>query len=414
MGVSSSKPAVDALISTCSDESDGPTQTTDLLNTDGSHQSGTRDTSDVDAGGSSPSRFVFSTQSFNDEDSPHATASNGFAQAIASLGSARSVFNSAADPSAATPTLSDAASRFSSTTTLVPDNDFDQDLGQRAPEAEIARRRAASSDRPNNAPSYLHYLTTVPQLHLLVEPCPFAAFASSIIPPPMSSPPRDRAVGFASTRVIIQPDGRTEMEPANVSSSSITEVDETAEATVVDQAPEPNAEAAPTVEAPPPGGPPPNPPTTPAAAAAPEPDDNSHRSPPLGTAAPSAGAHTQNHPPLGPPIGARQRAAMANAGAAFVVVNPYHQPQHSAGVFDPQQPFLWVNAPMVAPSVPPHPPGNTGSWCHPRQSPFWARQPPTPYTSSQPQVYVQEQAYIAQLGYILRHQSNGIYVWYRM
>lgn len=47
----------------------------------------------------------------------------------------------------------------------------------------------------------------------------------------------------------------------------------------------------------------------------------------------------------------------------FVVANnnPQQQPQPQP---QPDQPFLWVNPPMVAPSVPaPQPGNNTGSWC---------------------------------------------------
>ncbi|KAJ1326269.1 hypothetical protein MN608_07715 [Microdochium nivale] len=35
------------------------------------------------------------------------------------------------------------------------------------------------------------------------------------------------------------------------------------------------------------------------------------------------------------------------------------------------QPFLWNNPPMVGPSIPP-PPQGMASWCHPKQSPFFA------------------------------------------
>ncbi|OTA95050.1 hypothetical protein M434DRAFT_394105 [Hypoxylon sp. CO27-5] len=65
-----------------------------------------------------------------------------------------------------------------------------------------------------------------------------------------------------------------------------------------------------------------------------------------------------------------------------------------AGI-NPNQPYLLVNPPLVAPSVPPPQPGNTGSWCYPSQSPFWAGAAAN-QTTPPPQFYMADQTYVAQ------------------
>ncbi|KAI2625708.1 hypothetical protein GGR54DRAFT_637487 [Hypoxylon sp. NC1633] len=96
----------------------------------------------------------------------------------------------------------------------------------------------------------------------------------------------------------------------------------------------------------------------------------------------AAGPTTAGDPSSrGPPIGRRARAAMEarpypGVGYIFNCPGPmwYESiPRHNAAhQYVGPPPMLWVNPPLVAPSVPAPIPGNTGSWCYPRQSPFWA------------------------------------------
>ncbi|KAI1462613.1 hypothetical protein F4805DRAFT_3384 [Annulohypoxylon moriforme] len=196
------------------------------------------------------------------------------------------------------------------------------------------------------------------------------------------------------------------------------------------QQPLPGSE--PATAAPPPSGPPPNPPTTPAAAA-PEPEPQPSRActcgvagateqssaaeptpeTPAASAAPPGGQQQQTYHPrvvshIAPPIGARATAAMGNQRQPIYVLNSapaQAPPQNPAFVArNANQPYLWVNPPLVAPSVPPPPQGNTGSWCYPSQSPFWAGASAN-QTNPPPQFYVAEQAYVAQPTYVATTQQ---------
>ncbi|KAI1762852.1 hypothetical protein GGR53DRAFT_499903 [Hypoxylon sp. FL1150] len=245
--------------------------------------------------------------------------------------------------------------------------------------------------------------------------------------------PARRAVDFAQTNTIIQPDGRAEMHPADGLSPTTSAAVEMAEAAQAGEIPaEPEPEPTPAVDPIPPSGPPPNPPAPPAAAAAaPEPNNNNNGlprafsavppvAPPPAVAAaaaaaaapanPGPGAPGQNfYPPVFPPIGRRAQATMPNPGAPIIIMNPGPvQPQQNMAFVNASQqqpPFLLVNPPLVAPCVPPPQPGNTGSWCYPSQSPFWPGQSHWQHTSPPSQLYVQEQGYVAEPGYVMTYPN---------
>lgn len=357
MGNSSSRPVVNASASTIPAESER-TNDSNQLTAENAQETNTA------AGASSSSShrpanqdanmFASATQSFHG-DLTQPTTRDNFTQTT-----------EPAEPTSAlvTPEInapetafSDAASIVSSSLTLVSDRDSNKDSSLLEPEAEatspttslvsLSRTLApetnsqyrASSTSPNNTLFYLHYLTHVPQLHLLVEPSPFIAFVPFIIPPPVMSlldpaATRTRAVGFARTRTIIQPNGSIEMQPADNPPRTAAEVVEVAEEEEAQHGSLPEHKPTPAVEAIPPSGPPPNPPAPSAAAAAPEPDDNNASfsvSPPAAAAVappnPATGAPAQNPYPrvvshIAPPVGARAQAAMTNTGAPIIIMNP--------------------------------------------------------------------------------------------
>ncbi|KAI6090490.1 hypothetical protein F4821DRAFT_19327 [Hypoxylon rubiginosum] len=344
-----------------------------------------------------------------DQAAAQPTTSDNFAQTTeideAAPDSVDSETDTSTDATSSTSSSSTSSSSTSSssTSTLIADEESNQ-VGFRS----SATSRATSSTftyeinpqyfvlptSPHNAFFYLHYLTHVPQVYLFTAGSPFLAIAPFVIPPPVMSDrvaaAPARAVNFARTNTIIQPDGRAEMQPTNASATrpDADEVIELAEAAAAGEIPEPAPEAIPSVDPIPPSGPPPNPPAPPAAAAAaaPEPNNNNNGLPPALNAAPPAapppaaaaapanpgvGAPGQNIYPrvvsqVAPPFGRRAQAAASNPGAPIIIMNPAPaQPQQNMTFVNAnqQQPFLWVNAPMVAPSVPAPQPGNTGSWC---------------------------------------------------
>ncbi|KAI1105350.1 hypothetical protein F4804DRAFT_331424 [Jackrogersella minutella] len=216
-------------------------------------------------------------------------------------------------------------------------------------------------------------------------------------------------VHFSNMTTVQHPDGTTSQQPT-ASAPAAT-------ASTLGNTPQPDLAAA--AAAPPPSGPPP-PPTTPAAATAPEPQPNRQGTSYASVGAVSAGEATpqmpaassapaMDHPRvvshIAPPIGALAAAAAAAAMANqhFIILQGAPSPAPTQNVAyagaNTNQPFLWVNPPLVAPSVPAPQPGNTGSWCYPRRSPFWAGELAS-QTNPPPQFYMAEQGYVAQPAYV--------------
>ncbi|KAI0885483.1 uncharacterized protein GGS22DRAFT_199786 [Annulohypoxylon maeteangense] len=224
-------------------------------------------------------------------------------------------------------------------------------------------------------------------------------------------------VRFADWTDVQNTDGSTFRQPTNSSPAPFTFTAGNSQQQKSHPAPVPAAAA------PPPSGPPPNPPTTPAAAAPepePEPpracsccvegatdsDSSAEHTPetPDASAAPPQNQQQTQHPRvvshIAPPIGARAAAAMGNQRPQPL----YFLSSAPAPAQAPAQPYLWVNPPLVSPSIPPPPQGNTGSWCYPSQSPFWAGASAA-QTNPPPQFYVAEQAYVAQPAYVATVQQ---------
>ncbi|KAI1211637.1 uncharacterized protein F4807DRAFT_396781 [Annulohypoxylon truncatum] len=222
-------------------------------------------------------------------------------------------------------------------------------------------------------------------------------------------------------------DGTTSQHPVNHGSSSTTYAFTAGDTQQQQQQQQASSESEHTAAAPPPPGPPPNPPATPAAAA-PEPDPQPPRAcncdtpgatgqDPAAESTPNNPAASEAHPGnqqqtyhprvvshIVPPIGPHAAAAMGHQQQRPIYIlssAPGQAPPQNAAFsgVNSNQPYLWVNPPLVAPSVPPPPQGNTGSWCYPSQSPFWAGASAN-QTNPPPQFYVAEQGYVAQPTYV--------------
>ncbi|KAI0108362.1 hypothetical protein F4814DRAFT_55138 [Daldinia grandis] len=236
---------------------------------------------------------------------------------------------------------------------------------------------------------------------------------------------RTGSVRFSTFAVVQHPDGTTSQQPTNLPPSSPPQPP-------MSDPPQPEpdpavAAAAAAAAAPPPGGPPPNPPVISAAAASPDPNQNAAFPPfiPLFSAStqPAATVYPPFNPPgmsnIVPPIGPGAGPAIPNFGGSPVIIlsgTPAPAPastqaapfsnmnvnsqQQQQQQYQQQQPYLWVNPPMVAPSVPAPQPGTQGSWCYPSQSPFWAGAL-ADQTNLPPQFYTAEQAYVAEPAYIV-------------
>ncbi|KAL7623201.1 hypothetical protein AAE478_006882 [Parahypoxylon ruwenzoriense] len=202
---------------------------------------------------------------------------------------------------------------------------------------------------------------------------------------------RARSVSFNNMTAVRLPNGTVTQEPINIplsSASATTNMEPTQ--TQNQQQSQPAAAAAPAAAQPPPV-PPQNPP--PPVAAAPESGDpNNDDSDPAPSPDPIPARPAP--PTIAPPVGARERAA---AQQRFLVMGGL--PGQNVVFQNPSNaPFLLVNPPLVAPSVAPPPPGNTGSWCYPSQSPFFTgtshllTNPPS--QAPAPPVYVTEPVYV--------------------
>ncbi|KAI0009921.1 hypothetical protein F4779DRAFT_639873 [Xylariaceae sp. FL0662B] len=241
-----------------------------------------------------------------------------------------------------------------------------------------------------------------------------------------------RAVSFAEMTAVRLPDGTTAHAPTHGAAPAHTSMPSLPPQPINTGSPQPLP-----APAEPPSSPPRNPPVATAAAPAPgEPNPSgfetaaSSPAPPVTPAvtppvtppvAPPAEAPPAEAPPSGPldePPSSLPNATPSGpppANPPFAPPNgPYAHPPPAPPIMimsGPQnvtilnsgpRPFLWVNAPVVTSSMPPPQP-NSGSWCYPMQSPFWAgtshllTSPPAP----QPQVYIAEPAYVAENTYVV-------------
>ncbi|KAI0144143.1 hypothetical protein F4776DRAFT_461491 [Hypoxylon sp. NC0597] len=251
-----------------------------------------------------------------------------------------------------------AQSTANASASVSPSASPDPSASAPAPSNSATSTPTSSTPSPSSSPSQS------PTLSTRADTSPTITFSGLGITQRMSTPsgsPNGTArtgVRFSDVTTVHSATGSTTHEPTNLPSSSSTGEEESL----------PQSAAA----APPPSGPPRGPPRG-STGSPPPPEPEPEEEPEIVAA--STPSKKDNLPRvvshLAPPIGASARAAMAQMNQPTYIIlggAPAPAPAQNmafagANPNQPNQPYLLVNPPLVAPSVPPPQPGNTGSWC---------------------------------------------------